>query len=110
MKKRSGTLSVTSRPASIGFGIGCRHSLWQHYPLTRLHVHYGLYELPTTAQYWVTGSRVDLPEIISRLEPCAESSVKLKKPNTQDEKFEDFVKSAQQVAVLVMVYCNAPLG
>ena len=30
---------------------GCRHSLWQHYPLARLHAHYGLYELPTKAKW-----------------------------------------------------------
>ena len=29
---------------------GCRHSLWQHCPLARLHDYYGLYELPTKAQ------------------------------------------------------------
>ena len=31
-------------------------------------------------------------------------SAKLKAPNTQDEKFEDVVKSAQNAAVLVLVY------
>ena len=30
---------------------GGRHSLWQHYPLARLHAHYGLYELPTKAKW-----------------------------------------------------------
>jgi group II intron reverse transcriptase/maturase len=30
---------------------GCRHSLWQHYPLARLHDYYGLYELPTKAKW-----------------------------------------------------------
>jgi len=30
---------------------GCRHSLWQHYPLARLHAHYGRYELPTKAKW-----------------------------------------------------------
>ena len=29
----------------------CRHSLWQHYPTESLHTQYGLYELPTTAQW-----------------------------------------------------------
>jgi hypothetical protein len=29
---------------------------------------------------------------------------KLKAPNTKDEKFEDVVKSAQNAAVLVLVY------
>jgi RNA-directed DNA polymerase len=28
---------------------GCRRSLWKHYPLAKLHTHYGLYYLPTTA-------------------------------------------------------------
>ena len=31
-------------------------------------------------------------------------SAKLKAPNTQEQKFEDVVKSAQQAAVLVLVY------
>ena len=31
-------------------------------------------------------------------------SAKLKAPNTQDEKFEDVVKSAKDAAVLVLVY------
>jgi group II intron reverse transcriptase/maturase len=30
---------------------GCRRSLWKHYPSERLHTHYGLYELPTTAKW-----------------------------------------------------------
>jgi group II intron reverse transcriptase/maturase len=29
----------------------CRYSLWQHYPTESLHTQYGLYELPTTAQW-----------------------------------------------------------
>ena len=29
----------------------CRHSLWTHYPTEHLHARYGLYELPTTAQW-----------------------------------------------------------
>jgi len=40
--------------------------------------------------------------------PCLDSvpavSAKLKAPNTADEKFEDVVKSAQDAAVLVLVY------
>ena len=32
---------------------GCCHSLWKHYPTERLHTHYGLYELPTTAKWKV---------------------------------------------------------
>jgi len=30
---------------------GCRRSLWEHYTLEQLHQRYGLYELPTTAQW-----------------------------------------------------------
>lgn len=30
---------------------GCRRALWKHYPTERLHTHYGLYEMPTTAQW-----------------------------------------------------------
>ena len=33
-----------------------------------------------------------------------EVDAKLKKPDTADEKFEDVVKSAQDAAVLVLVY------
>ncbi len=30
---------------------GCRRSLWEHYASDKLHQHYGLYELPTTAKW-----------------------------------------------------------
>jgi len=30
---------------------GCHRALWKHYPTEHLHTHYGLYELPTTAQW-----------------------------------------------------------
>jgi len=30
---------------------GCRRALWTHYPAERLHTHYGLYDLPTKAQW-----------------------------------------------------------
>ncbi len=30
---------------------GCRRSLWRHYASEKLHEHYGLYELPTTAKW-----------------------------------------------------------
>jgi len=30
---------------------GCHRALWKHYPTERLHTHYGLYELPTTARW-----------------------------------------------------------
>ena len=38
------------------------------------------------------------------LESVPGVEAKLKKPNTADEKFEDVVKSAQDAAVLVLVY------
>jgi hypothetical protein len=38
------------------------------------------------------------------LESVPSVSAKLKAPNTTDEKFEDVVKSAQNAAVLVLVY------
>ena len=40
----------------------------------------------------------------SFLELVPDVEVKLKKPNTADEKFEEVVKSAQDAAVLVLVY------
>jgi hypothetical protein len=41
---------------------------------------------------------------LSFLESVPEVDAKLKSPNTVDEKFEDVVKSAQDAAVLVLVY------
>jgi hypothetical protein len=41
---------------------------------------------------------------LSFLESVPAVSAKLKTPNTADRKFEDVVKSAQQAAVLVLVY------
>ena len=38
------------------------------------------------------------------LESVPAVSAKLKSPNTKDEKFEEVVKSAQDAAVLVLVY------
>jgi hypothetical protein len=38
------------------------------------------------------------------LESVTDADAKLKSPNTSDEKFEEVVKSAQQAAVLVLVY------
>jgi hypothetical protein len=38
------------------------------------------------------------------LESVPDVDAKLKVPNTADEKFEDVVKSAQEAAVLVLVY------
>jgi hypothetical protein len=42
--------------------------------------------------------------LLSFLESVPEVSAKLKEPNTKDRKFEDVVKSAEQAAVLVLVY------
>jgi len=42
--------------------------------------------------------------LLSFLESVPGVEVKLKKPNTADEKFEDVVKQAQQAAVLMLVY------
>jgi hypothetical protein len=55
--------------------------------------------LPENVNYAVKSSF-----LLSFLESVPEVSAKLKVPNTQDEKFEDVVKSAQQAAVLVLVY------
>ena len=41
---------------------------------------------------------------LSFLESVPEVAAKLKEPNTVDEKFEEVVKSAQEAAVLVLVY------
>jgi hypothetical protein len=41
---------------------------------------------------------------LSFLESVPEVAAKLKEPNTKDEKFADAVKSAQDAAVLVLVY------
>jgi hypothetical protein len=42
--------------------------------------------------------------LLSFLESVPAVSAKLKAPNTKEEKFEDVVKSAQDAAVLVLVY------
>jgi hypothetical protein len=42
--------------------------------------------------------------LLSFLESVPDVDAKLKKPNTADEKFEDVVKSAEDAAVLVLVY------
>jgi hypothetical protein len=42
--------------------------------------------------------------LLGFLESVPAVSAKLKAPNTKDEKFEEVVKSAQQAAVLVLVY------
>jgi TPR repeat protein len=55
--------------------------------------------LPENVNYAVKSSF-----LLSFLESVPDVSAKMKAPNTQDEKFEDVVKSAQQAAVLVLVY------
>ena len=42
--------------------------------------------------------------LLSFLESVPEVAARLKEPNTKDRKFEDVVKSAEQAAVLVLMY------
>jgi S1-C subfamily serine protease len=55
--------------------------------------------LPENVNYAVKSSL-----LLSFLESVPDVANKLKAPNTADEKFEDVVKSAQDAAVLVLVY------
>ena len=55
--------------------------------------------LPENVNYAVKSSL-----LLSFLESVPDVAPKLKEPNTADEKFEDVVKSAQDAAVLVLVY------
>jgi S1-C subfamily serine protease len=55
--------------------------------------------LPENVNYAVKSSL-----LLSFLESAPDVDAKLKAPNTVDEKFEDVVKSAQDAAVLVLVY------
>ncbi len=55
--------------------------------------------LPENVNYAVKSSF-----LLGFLESLPEVSAKLKEPKTQEEKFEDVVKSAQEAAVLVLVY------
>ena len=55
--------------------------------------------LPENVNYAVKSSL-----LLSFLESVPAVSTKLKAPNTADQKFEEVVKSAQQAAVLVLVY------
>jgi S1-C subfamily serine protease len=55
--------------------------------------------LPENVNYAVKSSF-----LLGFLESVPDVSAKLKDPNTREEKFEDVVKSAQQAAVLVLVY------
>jgi S1-C subfamily serine protease len=56
-------------------------------------------ELPENVNYAVKSSF-----LLSFLESVPDVSAKLKTPNTADEKFSDVVQSAQDAAVLVLVY------
>ena len=55
--------------------------------------------LPENVNYAVKSSF-----LLSFLESVPGVEANLKAPNTKDEKFEDVVKSAQDAAVLVLVY------
>ena len=55
--------------------------------------------LPENVNYAVKSSF-----LLGFLESVPEVSAKLREPNTKEQKFEDVVKSAQQAAVLVLVY------
>jgi S1-C subfamily serine protease len=55
--------------------------------------------LPENVNYAVKSSF-----LLSFLESVPDVAAKLKEPNTRDRKFEDVVKSAEQAAVLVLVY------
>ena len=55
--------------------------------------------LPENVNYAVKSSL-----LLSFLESVPDVASKLKEPNTKDEPFEDVVKSAQDAAVLVLVY------
>jgi S1-C subfamily serine protease len=55
--------------------------------------------LPENVNYAVKSSF-----LLSFLESVPEVAAKLKEPNTKDRKFEDVVKSAEQAAVLGLVY------
>jgi hypothetical protein len=55
--------------------------------------------LPENVNYAVKSSL-----LLSFLESVPDVAAKLKEPNTKDEAFEDVVKSAQDAAVLVLVY------
>ena len=55
--------------------------------------------LPENVNYAVKSSL-----LLSFLESVPEVAAKLKEQNTKDRKFEDVVKSAEEAAVLVLVY------
>ena len=55
--------------------------------------------LPENVNYAVKSSF-----LLGFLESFPEVSAKLKEPNTKELRFEDVVKSAEQAAILVLVY------
>jgi hypothetical protein len=55
--------------------------------------------LPENVNYAVKSSF-----LLSFLESVPEAAARLKEPNSKDRKFEDVVKSAEEAAVLVLVY------
>ena len=55
--------------------------------------------MPENVNYAVKSSL-----LLSFLESVRDVAKNLKEPNSKDEKFEDVVKSAQDAAVLVLVY------
>lgn len=55
--------------------------------------------LPENVNYAIKSSF-----LLSFLESAAEVSAKLKEPNGKEQMFEDVVRSAEQAAVLVLVY------
>jgi len=56
--------------------------------------------LPENVNYAVKSSF-----LLGFLESMPELSAKLKEPETKERKFDELVKSAEQAAVLVLVYC-----
>jgi hypothetical protein len=62
---------------------------------------YGVEKDYTNAFKWYA---VKSSLLLSFLESVPDVDAKLKAPNTKDESFEDVVKSAQDAAVLVLVY------
>ena len=55
--------------------------------------------MPETVNYAVKSSY-----LLGSLESVPEVSAKLKEPESKERKFEEVVKSAEQAAVLVLVY------
>ncbi len=67
--------------------------------LLNFRIRKGLGSLPENVNYAVKSSF-----LLGFLESVPEVSAKLKEPNTKEQKFEDMVRSAEQAAVLVLVY------